>query len=146
MTIAVLTPVKQPSSRKRASRSCTRPAKPISTKTAPPPKTARQTIGFAPKRSATIPQIGLHRATIIACEKLIVPAQTAETLRDGWIAKGGAEGLYCAADADGLGIALKCEDGAYRAIGPALAEVLDVDELREVPVRNSRGEVVGSIS
>jgi L-asparaginase II len=67
-------------------------------------------------------------------------------LRDGWIAKGGAEGLYCAAHAHGLGIALKCEDGAYRAIAPALAEVLDLDELREVPVRNSRGEVVGSIS
>jgi L-asparaginase II len=51
-------------------------------------------------------------------------------LRDGWIAKGGAEGLFCAAHADGLGIALKAEDGAFRAIGPALAEVLGIDELR----------------
>ncbi len=41
-------------------------------------------------------------------------------LRDGWIAKGGAEGLFCAAHDDGRGIALKAEDGAYRAIGPAL--------------------------
>jgi L-asparaginase II len=67
-------------------------------------------------------------------------------LRDGWIAKGGAEGLFCAAHADGRGIALKAEDGAYRAIGPALALVLGIDELAEAPVRNSRGEVVGVIS
>jgi L-asparaginase II len=67
-------------------------------------------------------------------------------LRDGWIAKGGAEGLFCAAHADGRGVALKCEDGASRAIGPALALVLDVAELRDLPLTNSRGERVGSIS
>jgi L-asparaginase II len=67
-------------------------------------------------------------------------------LRDGWIAKGGAEGLFCAAHADGRGLALKAEDGAYRALAPALALVLGIDELREVPVTNSRGEHVGSIS
>jgi L-asparaginase II len=66
-------------------------------------------------------------------------------LRDGWIAKGGAEGLFCAAHADGRGIALKVEDGSSRAIAPALAHVLDVDELRELAVRNSRGEQVGVI-
>jgi len=66
-------------------------------------------------------------------------------LRDGWIAKGGAEGLFCAAHEDGRGIALKAEDGAYRAITPALAHVLEIDELREVPVRNSRDEPVGVI-
>ena len=67
-------------------------------------------------------------------------------LRDGWIAKGGAEGLFCAAHADGRGLALKVEDGAYRAIAPALALVLGIDELREVPLTNSLGEHVGSIS
>jgi L-asparaginase II len=67
-------------------------------------------------------------------------------LRDGWIAKGGAEGLFCAAHADGRGIALKAEDGAYRAIGPALARVLGIDELAETPVKNSLGEVVGAIT
>ena len=66
-------------------------------------------------------------------------------LRDGWIAKGGAEGLFCAAHEDGRGIALKAEDGASRAIAPALAHVLDIEELRELPVRNSRDEVVGVI-
>jgi len=67
-------------------------------------------------------------------------------LRDGWIAKGGAEGLLCAAHADGLGIALKCEDGSSRPLGPALAHVLGIDELRDEPLRNSLGEIVGSVS
>ena len=67
-------------------------------------------------------------------------------LRDGWIAKGGAEGLFCAAHDDGRGIALKAEDGAYRAIRPALGLVLGIDEFRETPVRNSRGELVGVVS
>jgi L-asparaginase II len=66
-------------------------------------------------------------------------------LRDGWIAKGGAEGLFCAAHGDGSGIALKAEDGGYRAIGPALAHVLGIEELRETPISNSRGELVGVI-
>ena len=67
-------------------------------------------------------------------------------LRDGWIAKGGAEGLFCAAHADGRGVALKAEDGAYRAIGPALAFVLGIDELAETPLKNSLGETVGAIT
>ena len=67
-------------------------------------------------------------------------------LGDGWIAKGGAEGLFCAAHGDGRGIALKAEDGASRAIRPALGLVLGIDEFLETPVRNSLGEVVGSIS
>jgi L-asparaginase II len=67
-------------------------------------------------------------------------------LRDGWIAKGGAEGLFCAAHADGRGVALKVEDGADRATGPALALVLGIEELEETPVTNSRGERVGTIT
>src|SRR5262249_1951747 len=42
----------------------------------------------------------------------------------GWLAKGGAEGLLCAAGPDGTGVALKSEDGASRAHGPALATFL----------------------
>jgi L-asparaginase II len=67
-------------------------------------------------------------------------------LRSGWIAKGGAEGLFCAAHDGGRGIALKAEDGAYRSIGPALARVLGIDELAETPIRTSRAEVVGAIT
>ncbi len=73
----------------------------------------------------------------------------------GWLAKGGAEGLLCAAGPDGVGLALKSEDGstppaAARALGPALAAFLarlgvDVPELADVPVLNSRGERVGEI-
>jgi L-asparaginase II len=72
-----------------------------------------------------------------------------------WIAKGGAEGLLCAADtATGIGLALKCEDGAHRAAAPALAGFLDVlgagghlpDELRRRPLANTRGELVGDVS
>jgi L-asparaginase II len=66
-------------------------------------------------------------------------------LRPGWIAKGGAEGLLCAAG-DGIGVALKAEDGGYRSLGPALAAFLgDLDELAVAPLENSRGERVGEI-
>ena len=65
--------------------------------------------------------------------------------RGGWIAKRGAEGLFCAASDDGRGIALKVVDGSERAIGPALGLLLEIDEFRESPVTSSRGEVVGVV-
>jgi L-asparaginase II len=69
---------------------------------------------------------------------------------DGWVAKGGAEGLFCAASADGLGVALKVVDGAFRAIRPALAHVLstlglDAPGLAGEEILNSRGEPVGAL-
>jgi L-asparaginase II len=63
----------------------------------------------------------------------------------GWIAKRGAEGLLCARAPDGVGWAFKVEDGAARALRPALAATLGIDEFRSVAVRNSRGEHVGEI-
>lgn len=69
----------------------------------------------------------------------------------GWVAKGGAEGLMCAAGPDGLGVALKVEDGETRAVAAALAETLrrlghpTVAALAVTPVVNSRGEEVGRI-
>jgi L-asparaginase II len=70
--------------------------------------------------------------------------------RPGWIAKGGAEGLMCAAGPDGLGVALKVADGAARPIGPALAAFLAelghrLDELAVAAVGNSRGDRVGEL-
>jgi L-asparaginase II len=67
-----------------------------------------------------------------------------------WIAKGGAEGLLCAAG-DGIGVALKVEDGNGRAVGPAAAAFfrqldLDLGDLAVVPLENSRGELVGEIT
>jgi L-asparaginase II len=68
----------------------------------------------------------------------------------GWLAKGGAEGLLCAAGPDGIGVAFKAEDGAGRGHPPALATFLqqlglDLPELADVPVLNSRGERVGEV-
>lgn len=67
----------------------------------------------------------------------------------GWIAKGGAEGLLCAAG-NGFGVALKAEDGNGRALGPAAAWFLrrldfDLAELAVIRLENSRNEVVGEI-
>jgi L-asparaginase II len=63
----------------------------------------------------------------------------------GFIAKRGAEGLLCAASPDGVGYAFKVADGNGRALRPAVAAVLGVDELARVPLRNSRDEIVGAI-
>ena len=67
----------------------------------------------------------------------------------GWIAKGGAEGLLCAAGG-GVGVALKAEDGNGRALGPAAHSFLSLlgkaaDDLAVLPLENSRGERVGEI-
>jgi len=64
----------------------------------------------------------------------------------GWLGKGGAEGLLCGITPDGAGFALKCEDGAFRALGPALASFFPgLGEFARVPVENSRGEEVGEV-
>jgi L-asparaginase II len=68
----------------------------------------------------------------------------------GWTAKGGAEGLLCAAGPDSLGVALKAEDGNHRALEPALGRFLEEldfpgDAFGPTAVRNSRDEVVGDI-
>ena len=71
---------------------------------------------------------------------------------DGWIAKGGAEGCFCAAGPEGLGVALKVEDGGYRATDAALAAFLArlghelPRDFATRPVRNSRGDEVGAIA
>ncbi|MDX6524041.1 MAG: hypothetical protein QOI17_1554 [Gaiellales bacterium] len=73
----------------------------------------------------------------------------------GSVAKGGAEGLGCVALGEqGLGIALRVEDGAYRAVEPALIDVLgqllgwagpppQLASFRMPEIRNSPGDVVG---
>jgi L-asparaginase II len=69
---------------------------------------------------------------------------------DGWVAKGGAEGLMCAASPDGLGLAIKVTDGSFRALVPVLVDVLerlgvDVSVIPLPDVSNSHGEVVGTL-
>jgi L-asparaginase II len=68
----------------------------------------------------------------------------------GWLAKGGAEGLLCAAGPEGTGIAIKTDDGASRAHAPALAAFLgrlgvELPDLAVRPVLNTRAERVGEI-
>lgn len=70
----------------------------------------------------------------------------------GWIAKGGAEGLLCAAGPGGAGVALKAADGNFRALRPAVPVVLAELGIPLEPgfgraeVRNSRGDVVGELA
>ena len=78
------------------------------------------------------------------------PDSTLMRTLTGWTAKGGAEGLLCASGPDGLGVALKSEDGAGRATGPAAASFLGelgypVPALTATPIENSRGERVGEV-
>jgi L-asparaginase II len=66
----------------------------------------------------------------------------------GWTAKGGAEGLLCAAGPERLAVALKTEDGSHRALQPALGVFLGElglpgEAFGPVDVLNSRDEVVG---
>jgi L-asparaginase II len=69
----------------------------------------------------------------------------------GWVAKGGAEGLMCATGPDGIGVALKSEDGSSRAHRPALHAFLSrletplPPQFAEVPLVNAHGERVGEI-
>jgi len=69
---------------------------------------------------------------------------------DGWVAKGGAEGLLCATSADGLALALKVTDGSFRALAPAAAHLLtrlgvEGEDLGGLEVTNARGEQVGEL-
>jgi L-asparaginase II len=74
------------------------------------------------------------------------------------VAKIGAEGVHCVAVPEqGVGIAVKVDDGAQRAQFPAVIRVLQafdvlpaalsprLDDFLRRPVRNTRGEVVGEI-
>jgi L-asparaginase II len=105
-------------------------------------------------RFETLDGAGRVAASMRAHPDLIRGPLAADTMlmraAPGWIAKGGAEGLLCAAGPDGLGVALKIEDGATRAARTAAATFLarlgvDTGELGAVEVRNSRGEVVGEM-
>jgi L-asparaginase II len=63
----------------------------------------------------------------------------------GAVAKGGAEGVVCVGLEDGSALALKVEDGSPRAMLPAAAALLELDDHRAGTMRNSRGEAVGEI-
>ena len=71
---------------------------------------------------------------------------------EGWTAKRGGEGLLCAVSPNGVGLALKSEDGNPRPLRPALARFLPLlghdlsQAFSYVEVVNSRGEKVGEVT
>jgi L-asparaginase II len=89
-------------------------------------------------------------SAMIAYPELVGGPQAVDTLvmrvLPGAVAKRGAEGLLCAGLPDGTGVALKVEDGAYRASYVAAGVVLGIPELADRPLHSSRGDLVGSIS
>jgi L-asparaginase II len=81
-----------------------------------------------------------------------------EETRGNVLAKIGAEGVHCAAIVDqGIGIAVKVEDGAARAQYPALLDILRqygaisdplparLTDFARPRIRNHRGETVGEV-
>jgi L-asparaginase II len=102
---------------------------------------------------------GRVAAAMRAHPELIRGGEAADTLLmrsfPGWTAKGGAEGLLCAAGPGGLGLALKVEDGSGRGVRPALGvflarlgldgKALTTAGLGRLPLLNSRGEECGEI-
>jgi L-asparaginase II len=98
-------------------------------------------------------------AAMRAHPELIRGGDAADTLLmravPGWAAKGGAEGLLCAVSPDGVGIALKVEDGSGRGVRPALGsflarlgldrEALERAGLGRLPLLNSRDEECGEV-
>jgi L-asparaginase II len=102
---------------------------------------------------------GRVAAAMRAHPELIRGGDAADTLLmrgfSGWTAKGGAEGLLCAAGPDGVGVALKVEDGSGRGVRPALGtflvelgldrDALEKAALGRLPLLNSRGEECGEI-
>jgi L-asparaginase len=108
---------------------------------------ARMFAGFAAGRPQGMETIV---AAMTGHPELVGGAQAADTLvmqaLPGAVAKRGAEGVLCVGLPDGTGVALKVEDGAYRASYAAAGAVLGIPELAERPLRSSRGDVVGSIA
>ncbi len=111
-------------------------------------------IAFAFSRLEELEGGGEVCAAMRAHPELIRGPLAADTLLmrelKGWTAKGGAEGLLCAAGPGGIGLALKVEDGATRAARSGAAELLrrlgfETGDLGVVPLENSRRELVGEL-
>ena len=108
---------------------------------------ARMFAGFA---AGEPPGMETVVSAMTAYPELVGGPQAVDTLvmraLPGAVAKRGAEGVLCAGLPDGSGVALKVEDGSYRAVYSAAGAVLGIPELAERPLHSSRGDVVGTIS
>ena len=89
------------------------------------------------------------RAAMAARPELVGGTGSADTelmrARPGWIAKGGAEGLFCVVRRRPTRGRSRWRTARTARSRPALAGCSSIDAFREVEVHNSRGEVVGSI-
>lgn len=117
--------------------------------------------GGAPERGAEaaariVAAIRRHPEYVAGADRLCTDLTRATEGRV--VAKIGAEGVYVAAvPAEGVGIALKVEDGARRAVEPALLGVLrelglisaeeydSLERYAEPVLTNTRGEAVGEV-
>jgi L-asparaginase II len=91
---------------------------------------------------------GVVSAMVALPELVEGPRRTATRVMQelpGAVAKGGAEGVLCVGFGDGVGFAFKCVDGSSRPLGPAASIILNVAALAEMPVENSRGDLVGRV-
>lgn len=81
-----------------------------------------------------------------------------QTAEDSIIGKAGAEGMYCIAlRNEGIGIAIKVDDGNRRAAYPAAVEVIRqlgalpahqleaLERFRQPPIHNNKGDVTGEL-
>jgi L-asparaginase II len=113
----------------------------------------RMAVAFA--RLGSLPGGDLVVAAMRAHPELVGAAGQTDTelmrALPNWAAKGGAEGLMCLSGPDGLGVAVKIEDGTSRAHRPALHAFLGrlglelPDEFAHGAVTNAHGEQVGEI-
>lgn len=110
--------------------------------------------GGAPRRVA---EAMVHHPFMVAGSERLCTCLMGEE-RDHLLAKAGAEGVYAAADLKrALGVAIKVEDGAWRAAPPALLAVLEragilshgtmqaLARFSEPPLVNTLGEDVGRL-
>ena len=149
----------------RASRSCStrsplrrrwilRRSRSVSTAAASPPSPFRSSGWRTPSRASPISRAGRSDGCDARAPELIRGPLAADTMlmqtQPGWVAKGGAEGLLCAVSPTVSELRSRSRTEARRAVRSALAAFLgrlgvDSGELGEVPIENSRGELVGEL-
>ncbi len=114
--------------------------------------------GFPPERasaaSLVVRSMRAHPDMVAGTGRLCTALMTHTAV----FAKGGAEAVYCLGVPErGLGVAVKIEDGNYRAVGPVVLRVLEelgllspeaaraLEGFARPLMKNHRGEVTGAI-
>jgi L-asparaginase II len=116
--------------------------------------------GLPPEKAAAAREIAsamMSHPFVIAGEGRLC-TELASALPGKLIGKSGAEGVYCLSlPKNGLGIAIKVEDGNQRAMGPIVVNILKrlgvfsrseleiLKKLERIPLTNFRREIIGEI-